>query len=283
MAVRPESGRVLDPQSQTHRSESQLKLTHDRLIGRPLPLRHAFGAISDLLLPIACVACGRLVPPEDSGIVCGACWSRVEELPYPRCYRCGHPGGRFDCSWCELLPPFVRAARSFCWMPGGTGSEIIHSLKYAGWVRVAGEIAERLARLQWPIDVVEERTALVPVPLATGRERERGFNQSAEIGRRLAELWRIPCRERMLTRDRATRSQTELTPGERLSNVAGAFRLRENDINELAGAHIILVDDVITTGATLGACATALFEAGARTISYITFGRAPAAGDRPQR
>jgi ComF family protein len=168
-------------------------------------------------------------------------------------------------------------------MPGGTGSEIIHSLKYGGWARVAGEIAERMARLQWPIDVVEERTALVPVPLETARERERGFNQSALIARRLAELWRIPCRERMLARARATRSQTELTPGERLSNVAGAFRPRETDISMLAGAHVILVDDVITTGATLGACATALFEAGARTISYVTFGRAPAAGDRPQR
>lgn len=245
--------------------------------------RDALAGLSDLLLPLACVVCGRLIQRNDPGIVCGACWSRVEELSYPRCERCGHPLGRFDCSWCELLPPFVRAARSFCWMPGGTGAEIIHSLKYGGWTRVGSEIAERIARLHWPIDVRDERAAIVPVPLAAQRERERGFNQSAVIARELGKIWQIPCREEVLTRSRVTRSQTELTPGERLSNVAGAFRPRENDSRELSGAHLILVDDVITTGATLAACATALFEAGARTISYVTFGRAPAAGDRPQR
>jgi ComF family protein len=250
---------------------------------RARPLGEAFRGLSDLLLPIVCVVCGRLVPRDEHGIVCAVCWSRVEELPYPRCDRCGHPQGRFDCTWCELLPAFVRAARSFCWMPGGTGAEIVHALKYGGWLRAGEEIALRMARLQWPIDVTEERTAVVPVPLGSSRERERGFNQSAVIAHRLADLWRIPCRVDLLTRSRATRSQTELTPGERLSNVAGAFRPRESGLNELAGAHFILVDDVITTGATLGACASALFEAGARTISYVTFGRAPAAGDRPQQ
>jgi predicted amidophosphoribosyltransferase len=71
-----------------------------------------------------------------------------------------------------------------------------------------------------------------------------------------------------------------LTPGERLSNVAGAFRVRENAASKLRGAHVIIVDDVVTTGATLGACALALFEAGTRIISYVTFGRAAASGDR---
>ncbi|MDQ3081221.1 MAG: ComF family protein, partial [Gemmatimonadota bacterium] len=79
---------------------------------------------------------------------------------------------------------------------------------------------------------------------------------------------------------RPTLSQTELTPGERKGNVAGAFRVRRECAGSLAGAHIILVDDIVTTGATLRACSSALFHAGARTISYMTFGRAPASGDR---
>jgi ComF family protein len=168
-------------------------------------------------------------------------------------------------------------------MPGGTGGEIIHALKYKGWTRVAGDIAERLTRLDWPIDVVEERALVAPVPLSPARERERGFNQSALIAQKIAELWKIPCAEHALIRVRSTQSQTELTPGERLSNVAGAFQPSEKITSELRGTHVVLVDDVITTGATLGSCAAALFDAGARIISYLTFGRAPAAGDRPQR
>jgi len=187
-----------------------------------------------------------------------------------------------DCRWCDYLPPYARAARSFCWVTPGTGGKIIHALKYSGWSRVADAMAERLARMTWPADVVEERTALIPVPLAASRERERGYNQSALIASGLSRRWAIPVWTDVLGRTRATRTQTELTPGERLSNVAGAFRVRDSARKSLRGAHVVLVDDVVTTGATLGACASALFEAGSRIISYVTFGRAVASGDRLQ-
>jgi ComF family protein len=237
-------------------------------------------ALADLLLPIACVVCERLVPPGDGGVVCGHCWSRVRELPHPRCVRCGHPLGRYSCQWCDYLPPFVRAARSYSWVTPGVGGRIIHALKYGGWRKVAPPIGQRLARLTWPPDVIEERAALIPVPLAPARERERGYNQSFLLASELAARWRVPVWNDVLVRVRVTQTQTELTPGERLSNVAGAFRVREAGLARLRGAHVVLLDDVVTTGATLGACASALFEAGARIISYVTFGRAAAAGDR---
>ena len=237
-------------------------------------------ALADLFLPISCVVCERLVPPEDGGIVCGHCWSRVRELPHPRCARCGHPVGRYSCQWCDYLPPFVRAARSYCWVTPGVGGKIVHALKYGGWRKVAPPIGQRLARLTWPPDVAEERAALIPVPLAPARERERGYNQSFLVASDLAARWRVPVWNDVLVRVRVTQTQTELTPGERLSNVAGAFRVREAGLARLRGAHVVLLDDVVTTGATLGACASALFEAGARIISYVTFGRAAAAGDR---
>jgi ComF family protein len=243
-------------------------------------LRAGARSLADLLLPICCVVCERLVPSMEKGIVCGHCWSRVRELAHPRCERCGHPLGRYGCQWCEYLPPFVRAARSFCWVTPGVGGKIVHSLKYAGWRDVAPPIAGRLARLSWPLDVVEERAALVPVPLAPSRERERGYNQSELIAASLGSIWNIPLWNDALVRSRATRTQTELTPGERLSNVAGAFRVRDSALVKIRGAHIVLVDDVVTTGATLAACASALFESGSRIISYVTFGRAAAAGDR---
>ncbi|MEO8193889.1 MAG: ComF family protein [Gemmatimonadales bacterium] len=237
-------------------------------------------AAADLLIPICCVVCERLMVPGEQGIVCGHCWTRVRELPHPRCRRCGHPVDSYSCRWCAFLPPFVRAARSFCWIGPGTGKDIVHALKYDGWLRVADAMAERMARLAWPLDVTDERKAIVPVPLAASRLRERGFNQSQVIAERLSDRWGIPALAHCLQRSSSERSQTELTPAERLSNVAGAFSAPRHAVGSLRGAHVILLDDVITTGATLRACASALFASGARTVSYMTFGRAPASGDR---
>ena len=216
----------------------------------------------------------------EDGIVCGHCWSRVRLLPHPRCERCGHPSGRHACRWCDVLPPFVRSARSYCWMGAGRGDDIVYALKYEGWTRVGEAMASRMARLSWPADVVEERTAIVPVPLSPQRRRERGFNQSAVIGAALAPLWRTEVWEGVVIRSAATASQTQLTPGERKSNVAGAFAVPASARSTVRGAHFVLLDDVVTTGSTLRACASALFAAGTRTISYMTFGRAPASGDR---
>jgi len=163
-------------------------------------------------------------------------------------------------------------------MHQGTGPAIVHALKYAGWHAVAGEMADRIARLGWPPDVLEERTAVLPVPLSQSRERERGFNQSERLARSLSDRWRVPVWSDVLERARSTATQTRLTPEDRLANVSGAFRVR--DTSRLRNAHVVLVDDVVTTAATLNACAAALFAGGARILSYVTFGRAPAVGDR---
>ena len=167
-----------------------------------------------------------------------------------------------------------------CWVHRGTGQSIVHALKYGRWHATAPEIAERIGRLAWPADVLEERAAVVPVPLAEERRRERGFNQSERLAAALAARWALPLWTDALERARATRTQTRLTPAERLANVSGAFRVRDSARPRLANQHVVLVDDVVTTAATLNACAAALVAGGARIVSYATFGRAPAAGDR---
>jgi ComF family protein len=182
-----------------------------------------------------------------------------------------------------MLPPFVRAARSACWLPHEVGSAVVHALKYHGWTCAARAMARRMARLSWPHDVVIERAALVAVPLAAVRQRERGYNQAALVADSLSAHWRIPVWRDVLRRTRATRTQTRLTPGERSANVRDAFEVPDGPQgarDRIRGLHLVLVDDVLTTGATLNACAAALFNAGARTISYATFGRARASGDR---
>ncbi len=155
----------------------------------------------------------------------------------------------------------------------------MRALKYDGWTAAAEGMAERMGRLAWPRDVVEERAALVPVPLAPSRRRERGYNQSELLARALGKKWDLPVWTTCVERARATNSQTQLTPSERRRNVSGAFRAVPAAVN-FRGAHLVLVDDVVTTAATLNECATALHEAGARIVSYVTFGRAPALGDR---
>jgi len=157
---------------------------------------------------------------------------------------------------------------------------VVHALKYDGWHRVGREMSLRMARLEWPLDVVEERTALVPVPLSRKRERERGYNQTLHLARELAQHWSLPVWDTALVRTRHTETQTQLTPGDRLRNVSGAFSARPSARSALRGAHIVVVDDVVTTAATLNACAAALCDGGARIVSFVTFGRAPALGDR---
>jgi len=203
-------------------------------------------------------------------------------LPAPRCDRCGHSTYGQQCRWCELLPPYVRAARSVCWASGHVGLGIVHALKYQGWYLAGAEMAARMARLDWPPDVVAERRAVVPVPLSSKRLRERGYNQTAQLASELSRRWGIPMWGDVLARVRHTETQTRLTPGDRLRNVSSAFRASASARNVLRGAHVIVVDDVVTTAATLNACAAALCDGGARIVSFVTFGRAPALGDRWQ-
>ena len=145
----------------------------------------------------------------------------------------------------------------------------MHELKYGGWHALAAPMAARMARMQWPDDVVRERTALVAVPLAGARERERGFNQSARLAHELAHHWHAPVWNDVLVRARMTETQTRLTPEARRRNVSGAFRAVAGTRARLRGAHVMLVDDVVTTGATLSACAGALRDAGALAVSAV--------------
>lgn len=144
----------------------------------------------------------------------------------------------------------------------------IHALKYQRMAALGEPLGEALARF-WtqspaPADVV------VPVPLHSCRERERGYNQAALLAGPLGRAVGVPVRPHALQRVRATAAQVSLNAAERMANVAGAFRCNDP---ALRGANVLLIDDVCTTGATLEACADALLSAGARAVRGLTLAR----------
>jgi len=227
-------------------------------------LRGTLAGVADLLLPRVCVACERPLAATQRGIICGFCWTRLDTIPYPQCARCGHPHIRHSCRWCNLLPPFVRAVRSVCWVPGGAGGQIVHALKYDGRRSLAVPLAALMR--ERGTDVLAGATAAVPVPLHPSRQRARGFNQAADLAKHLG----LPV-VRALRRTRPTAVQAELPAAQRHLNVTGAFTVTRQ-ARDLRGV-IVVVDDVSTTGATLDACACALKQAGAREVRALTAAR----------
>ena len=246
------------------------------LVDRAADLRDG---LLDLVFAPVCAACAAPVPTSEAErLVCRVCWSRIREVPAPRCSRCWtplppakEPGPR--CTACSDLPAGVRAVRS-AYVMGDTARRLVHALKYRGWAALAEPLGRRMADLSWPRDVLDEARVVVPVPTSRARVRERGYNQAALLADAFAARTGRFSDAGLLVRTRASSTQTALHPDERRANVAGAFAVPEGRGSDVRGEHLLLVDDVWTTGATAVACAEALLGAGARVVSVATFARA---------
>lgn len=235
-----------------------------------MPLR----ALLDLLYPRACAHCGR--PDPDAGrYLCWDCMARVDFVQPPFCELCGDPvGGRvghaYRCALCSARAVHFDAARSVARYDGVVGA-LIRDLKYRGAFWLAPDLADWLAAgVRAHFDSVPF-DAIAAVPLHASKQRARGYNQSALLAARLGKRLGLPLAHRCLRRIRADCSQTHLTVSERAANVAGAFDTRWN--RWLEGRRILLVDDVMTTGATVNDCARALKAGGASTVRVITLAR----------
>jgi ComF family protein len=183
------------------------------------------------------------------------------------CARCGAAGAAGPCARCAAEPPawdWARAAAEY----EGVARDAIHAFKFDGKTALARPLAALVAE-QWGVAVGSDVAALVPVPLARGRRRERGFNQAALLAGRLGARLGVPVRAGWLARVRATRPQSDLGAAERRANVRGAFAAPAT----VAGRHVVVVDDVLTTGATAAECARALRLAGAARVGVLTVAR----------
>jgi len=254
--------------------------------------------IEALALPRACLGCERPLPePGRHGGCCDLCRHRLRPIAPPVCGRCGQPvyrwrlqveadevartvgggvgrGGRggagpAHCAFCREWPVELAWAASGTWLDEGPARNLVHALKYGGWRLAAGPMADciraaagaRLKRLD----------ALVPVPLGRTRQRERGHNQAALLAQALGAALGVPVLDGALRRTRETRTQTRLSPADRRRNVEGAFAAAGP---ALTGLAVALVDDVLTTGATLGSATTALARQEPEVIGAVTFARA---------
>jgi ComF family protein len=240
-------------------------------------------ALLDLLLPPFCPVCHAQLGEGRRDPLCGSCWERLERIVGPHCRVCGlpfshfvsgvgdHPGSRARlCGRCRQRLPRFSYARSAT-RYGEVARQALHAFKFGGRRALAAPLGDLLAGLRDTLPI-QPPDLLVPVPLHPRRERERGFNQSWLLARRVARAWSVRGRADVLERIVATPPQTELSAEARRDNVRGAFAVRRPEL--VAGRHVVLVDDVFTTGSTATACALCLRKAGASVVGVLTVARA---------
>ena len=229
----------------------------------------AGGAVRGLLLPSLCPVCrGALI--DRAELACGECLARLHPLAAPRCPGCG---GHLDnalalCGECLGRPsrPWSQAVSVFPYR--GLAGELVRRLKYQGEVALVPLLATA-ALESWRRHGAAPVDALVPVPLHWTRRLARGYNQSELLAERMGLALGLPV-VGALRRSRRTRKQAQLDLSARQTNVSGSFKRCLAAVVE--GRHVLLVDDVMTTGATLSAAASVLREGGA-VVSVLTIAR----------
>ncbi len=242
----------------------------------PLLLRVSCGLL-DLLLPPQCICCDA--PVDVQGQLCAACFRRTDFLTEQCCARCGVPftaAAQGDaaalCPSCHASPPLFGRARAAL-RYDAQGRQLILPLKHADRPELAAMLAPHMARAGAVL--LRHADLLVPVPLHRLRLFKRRYNQAALLAAAIARIAGIPVMLDLLVRRRATVSLDTKSPAERAAAVHDAFALRPKRAALLAGRSVVLIDDVMTSGATANACTSALLAGGARRVDVLVAARVP--------
>jgi len=247
-----------------------MTMLHLRALGQRLA-----GKAVDAVLPPRCLECGAQV--ADDAALCPTCWQRIEFLGPPCCACCGHPfetdmGASALCGACAAeSPPFARARAVFRYDDASRG--LVLRFKHADRTDAAPSFGRWLARVG--VEIIAEADVVVPVPMHWFRLFLRRYNQAALLAFALARAAprAIPVVPDLLVRRRWTPSQGRHGRSGRHVNLAGAIVVGRGRDREVAGKRCVLIDDVLTTGATASACARALLARGARAVDVLTLAR----------
>ena len=232
-------------------------------------------SVLSVFLPPRCIKCGRVLPSGDDGL-CPDCFNEVSFISRPYCEKCGHPldeepaNRKLYCASClqNHRSPFRLSRSAFRYDDGS--KNLILSFKFMDKT----ENAKVLGR--WLFNAGKDiwnqgADVLIPIPLHYTRLLRRRYNQSALLCHELSRLCGLPVEYTAVERHRKTRPQVEFSGHARIKNVKNAFRIRHPE--RIRGKHIVLVDDVMTTGSTLKECALVLHKAGAASVDTLTVAR----------
>jgi ComF family protein len=220
--------------------------------------------LRDLLSPRACVVCGRRLPVATE-VLCPLC-----QLHLPRTGFQQSPDDNLLARLFWGIIPVERAVALCYYSPASGTARAIYDMKYHHRPDVGIALGRLMATELQPSGFFEDIDLLVPVPLAPNRLRERGYNQSLQLALGVSRVTGLPVSEDVVCRTAFTRSQTQLIRQNRQENVEGVFKLCQAE--KLSGRHVLLIDDVITTGATITACARELLRAKNVRVSILAFG-----------
>lgn len=237
------------------------------------PLRRAGQRLLDAILPPLCLGCGEIVATP--GTLCLACWPTFSFIAPPHCERCGVPFGEdltagSQCVDCLTRPPRFRQARAAL-IYDDRSRRLVLPLKHGDRTDMARACGAWMARAG--ADLVAAADLVAPVPLHWRRLFTRRYNQAALLARTVARDGKVRLAPDLLQRARWTGSQAGLKAKERRRNVREAFEVHPRWRAGVAGRTVLLIDDVLTTGATVEACAGALQRAGAAHVDVLTLAR----------
>jgi ComF family protein len=238
-------------------------------------MKRMLNGVADLIYPRECGGCGCSMA-DDEGALCWDCLASCAPVTRPFCERCGDPiegvsVDGFRCSLCRRRPPAFTMARS-AFRYRGKLKHAMHGFKYSARLDLADNLAQMLESCVRAHGFDRNIDVILPVPLHATRFRERGYNQSSLLAKHLARRLGLYYRPAgILSRVRDTATQTGLNARQRAVNVQGAFKV--TDSARVRGQSVLLVDDVMTTGATVSAAAKALHSAGAAGVYVVTVAR----------